>query len=150
MSVHRPQRRKSLRQRHQFIWLTGCDWQDGYDTRFARKNSPEMLMASQRTTTIFWPLSSCFATVLARRPSKCPFPSITTCSFRCQRGILNLNRSADQGDIQLARRKTYCSHCTWVKRYRCQSLSVLHLDVEPQAFPMPSNIGGEGLPCALP
>lgn len=48
------------------------------DIRLARKNSPEMLRASVRTTTIFWPLRSCFATVLARRPSKCPLPSMTT------------------------------------------------------------------------
>jgi hypothetical protein len=40
------------------------------DVRFARKNSPEMLRASQRTTTIFCPFRSCLATVLARRPSK--------------------------------------------------------------------------------
>lgn len=37
-----------------------------------------MLRASQRTTTIFWPLSNCLATVLARRPSRCPLPSMTT------------------------------------------------------------------------
>lgn len=48
------------------------------NVRFARKNSPEMLRASHRTTTIFWPLSSCLATVLARRPSRCPLPSMTT------------------------------------------------------------------------
>ena len=53
---------------HRRVWV---------DVRFARKNSPEMLRASQRTTTIFWPLSSCFATVLARRPSRWPFPSMT-------------------------------------------------------------------------
>ena len=47
------------------------------NVRFARKNSPEMLRASQRTTTIFWPPSSCFATVLAKRPSRWPFASIT-------------------------------------------------------------------------
>lgn len=50
----------------------------GMDLRLALKNSPEMLRASHRTTTIFWPLRSCFATVLARRPSKWPLPSITT------------------------------------------------------------------------
>jgi hypothetical protein len=50
----------------------------GEDVRFARKNSPEMLRASQRTTTTFWPLRSCFATVLARRPSRWPLPSIVT------------------------------------------------------------------------
>ena len=48
------------------------------DVHFARKNSPEMLRASHRTTTIFWPLSSCLATILARRPRRCPLPSITT------------------------------------------------------------------------
>jgi hypothetical protein len=48
------------------------------NVRFARKNSPEMFRASQRTTTTFWPLRSCFATILARRPSKCPLPSMTT------------------------------------------------------------------------
>lgn len=51
--------------------------------RFARKNSPDMFRASQRTTTIFCPLSSCFATVLARRPSRCPLPSMITCPWRC-------------------------------------------------------------------
>lgn len=40
------------------------------DIRLARKNSPEMLRASHRTTTTFCPFNSCFATVLARRPSK--------------------------------------------------------------------------------
>lgn len=49
----------------------------GMDVRFALKNSPEMLSCSQRTTTIFWPLSSCFATVLARRPRRWPLPSMT-------------------------------------------------------------------------
>lgn len=48
------------------------------NVRFARKNSPEMLRASHLTTTIFWPLSSCLATVLARRPRRCPLPSMTT------------------------------------------------------------------------
>lgn len=51
------------------------------NVRFARKNSPEMLRASHLTTTIFWPLSSCFATVLARRPRRCPLPSMTTYKF---------------------------------------------------------------------
>lgn len=37
-----------------------------------------MLRASQRTTTIFWPLRSCLATMLASRPSRWPLPSITT------------------------------------------------------------------------
>lgn len=50
----------------------------GLNVRFARKNSPEMLRASHLTTTIFWPLSSCLATVLARRPRRCPLPSMTT------------------------------------------------------------------------
>lgn len=36
------------------------------------------MRASHLTTTIFWPLSSCFATVLARRPRRCPLPSMTT------------------------------------------------------------------------
>lgn len=55
------------------------------NVRLARKNSPEMLRASQRTTTIFWPFRSCLATVLARRPSKCPLPSMTICSCpHCQ------------------------------------------------------------------
>ena len=51
----------------------------GGDIRLALKNSPEMLRASQRTTTIFWPLRSCLATVLARRPRRWPLPSTTTC-----------------------------------------------------------------------
>ena len=48
------------------------------DVRLARKNSPEMLSCSQRTTTIFWPFSSCLATVDARRPRRWPLPSTTT------------------------------------------------------------------------
>jgi len=48
------------------------------NVRFDRKNSPEMFKASHLTTTIFCPLSSCLATVLARRPSRCPLPSIMT------------------------------------------------------------------------
>lgn len=55
---------------------------DWVDVHFARKNSPEMLRASQRTMTIFCPLSSCLATVLARRPSRWPLPSMTYSS--CQ------------------------------------------------------------------
>lgn len=55
------------------------DEEEGCDVRLARKNSPEMLRASQRTTTICWPLRSCLATMLARRPSRWPLPSITTC-----------------------------------------------------------------------
>jgi hypothetical protein len=47
------------------------------NVHLARKNSPEMFRASQRTTTIFCPLSSCLATVLARRPRRCPLPSMT-------------------------------------------------------------------------
>lgn len=58
-------------------------WNAGQDNvRFARKNSPEMLRASHRTTTIFWPFSSCFATVLAKRPRRCPLPSMTICVER--------------------------------------------------------------------
>lgn len=45
--------------------------------RLDLKNSPEMLRASHRTTTIFWPFRSCFATVLARRPRRWPLPSMT-------------------------------------------------------------------------
>lgn len=52
---------------------------DRFDVRFARKNSPEMLRASHLTTTIFWPLRSCLATVLARRPRRCPLPSMMIC-----------------------------------------------------------------------
>ena len=52
--------------------------QHRHNVRFARKNSPDMFRASHRTTTIFWPLSNCLATVLARRPRRCPLPSITT------------------------------------------------------------------------
>ena len=52
------------------------------DVHFARKNSPEMLRASHRTTTIFWPLSNCLAMILARRPKRCPLPSITTCDIK--------------------------------------------------------------------
>ena len=50
----------------------------GY-VRLARKNSPEMLRASQRTTTIFWPSRSCLATVEARRPRRWPLPSMVIC-----------------------------------------------------------------------
>lgn len=54
------------------------------DVRLARKNSPEMLSCSQRTTTTFWPFRSCLATVEARRPRRWPFPSTTTCeNQRC-------------------------------------------------------------------
>jgi hypothetical protein len=49
------------------------------NVRFERKNSPEMLRASQRTTTTFWPLRSCLATMEARRPRRWPLPSTTTC-----------------------------------------------------------------------
>jgi len=35
-----------------------------------RKNSPEMLMSSHRTTTIFCPFRSCLATVEASRPRR--------------------------------------------------------------------------------
>jgi hypothetical protein len=49
------------------------------DVRLARKNSPEMLSCSQRTTTTFWPFRSCLATVEARRPRRWPLPSTTTC-----------------------------------------------------------------------
>lgn len=55
----------------------------GY-VRLARKNSPEMFRASVRTTTIFWPLSSCLATMLARRPRRWPLPSMTTCGRQKQ------------------------------------------------------------------
>lgn len=48
----------------------------GVDVRFARKNSPEMLRASQRTTTILCPSRSCLATVEARRPRRWPLPSM--------------------------------------------------------------------------
>lgn len=57
--------------------LAGHVW---YNVRFARKNSPEMLRASQRTTTTFWPLRSCLATMEARRPRRWPLPSTTTCN----------------------------------------------------------------------
>jgi hypothetical protein len=68
-----------LHLRPSFPYSTGLDFErvQGVDIRFARKNSPEMLRASQRTTTIFWPFKSCLATVLASRPSKCPLPSMT-------------------------------------------------------------------------
>ena len=39
---------------------------------------PVMLRSSQRTTTIFWPDSSCLATTEASRPMRCPRASITT------------------------------------------------------------------------
>ena len=79
------------------------------DVRFARKNSPEMFRASQRTTTIFCPLSSCLATVLARRPSRCPLPSMTCskvsqmvlCGILCARRRLLAaasNATANPGD----------------------------------------------------
>lgn len=38
-----------------------------------------MLISSQRTIVIDCPFKSCFATIEARRPSKCPFPSIVIC-----------------------------------------------------------------------
>ena len=55
------------------------------DVRLARKNSPEMFRASQRTTTTFWPLRSCLATIEARRPRRWPLPSTTT----CEKGIVS-------------------------------------------------------------
>lgn len=57
-----------------------CDSGPGglVDVRLARKNSPEMLSCSQRTTTTFWPFRSCLATVEARRPRRWPLPSTTT------------------------------------------------------------------------
>lgn len=67
-----------------------CSFRDTKDIHFARKNLPEMLRASQRTTTIFWPFSSCFATVLAKRPKRCPLPSITTCMEALVSGCFDL------------------------------------------------------------
>lgn len=43
-----------------------------------RKKEPEALMSSQRTTTTFWPLRSCLATIEARRPRRWPLPSMMT------------------------------------------------------------------------
>lgn len=40
-----------------------------------------MFRASHRTTTIFWPLSNCLATVLASRPRRWPLPSIVIYYF---------------------------------------------------------------------
>ena len=48
------------------------------DVHFALKNSPEMFRASHLTMTIFCPLSNCLATVLAKRPRRCPLPSMIT------------------------------------------------------------------------
>jgi hypothetical protein len=48
----------------------------GLHTLF-RKKLPEMLISSQRTTTIFWPLRTCLEIMEARRPSKWPLPSMT-------------------------------------------------------------------------
>ena len=67
-------------------WCCGCAFgvvfSDGLvDVRLARKNSPEMLSCSQRTTTTFWPFRSCLATVEARRPRRWPLPSTTTCVY---------------------------------------------------------------------
>ena len=42
-----------------------------------RKKLPEMLISSQRTTTIFWPLRICLATIDASRPRRWPLPSMT-------------------------------------------------------------------------
>lgn len=52
----------------------------GY-TRLFLKNSPEMFKSSHLTTTTFWPLRSCLATMLAKRPRRCPLPSIMTCAI---------------------------------------------------------------------
>jgi hypothetical protein len=51
----------------------------GYECRrtLFRKKLPEMLISSQRTTTIFWPLRICLEMMEARRPSKWPLPSMT-------------------------------------------------------------------------
>jgi hypothetical protein len=59
------------------------------DVRFARKNSPEMLSCSQRTTTTFWPFRSCLATVEARRPRRWPLPSTTTCVYPSAIAVLH-------------------------------------------------------------
>jgi hypothetical protein len=92
------------------------------NVRFARKNSPEMLRASHLTTTIFWPLSSCLATVLARRPRRCPLPSMTTCkAFKSAILISNctilktvvfwrIDRAVEMRNAPLIRRRTSCSH----------------------------------------
>ena len=56
-----------------------CDAGNRPHVRFARKKPPEMFRSSQRTTTIFWPLSSCLATMLASRPRRWPLPSMTIC-----------------------------------------------------------------------
>lgn len=42
-----------------------------------RKNEPLILISSQRTTVIFCPLRTCFATMLASRPRRWPLPSMT-------------------------------------------------------------------------
>jgi hypothetical protein len=59
------------------------------DVRLARKNSPEMLSCSQRTTTTFWPFRSCLATVEARRPRRWPLPSTTTCVYPSAIAVLH-------------------------------------------------------------
>ena len=42
-----------------------------------RKKLPEMLISSQRTTTIFWPERICFEMIEASRPRRWPLPSMT-------------------------------------------------------------------------
>ena len=68
----------------------GVVFSDGLvDVRLARKNSPEMLSCSQRTTTTFWPFRSCLATVEARRPRRWPLPSTTTCVYPSAIAVLH-------------------------------------------------------------
>ena len=42
-----------------------------------RKKLPEILISSQRTTTIFWPERICFEMIEASRPRRWPLPSMT-------------------------------------------------------------------------
>lgn len=42
-----------------------------------RKKLPEMLISSQRTTTIFCPFKACLEMIEAKRPRRWPLPSIT-------------------------------------------------------------------------
>jgi len=85
-----------------------------------------MLRASQRTTTIFCPLSNCLATVLASRPRRWPLPSIViyvTADVRndvpkspsqplvlsqsyCWRRKAEV--TAERSNLRLARRSTSC------------------------------------------
>lgn len=68
-------RRLGCARRGESGWIdASVEWQ----LTLLRKKEPEALMSSQRTTTTFWPLRICLATIEARRPRRWPLPSMVT------------------------------------------------------------------------